>query len=462
MSFLDFTAFFLYSILFSFLASLYRKNIKDETLKKYHKNAFWIKVFAAFCYSIFALYFSPGDTTTLYFPEGYNLYKKILTDPSNLDFLFGAGTDIDATLLSNPNQIGYFRDASNFMVIRLTAIFCFFSFGKFMVINLMFAMIAFTGIWKLYTFFYEQFPQLHRQFAIAVLYLPTFVFWSSGILKDPLSIAALGWFTYALYQLAFHKKEIFKNSLIVLSCVYIFSVIKIYILVAYLPAFVIFLLLKNAMLIKNRLLKAVLVSFFITASIFGFVGLTNSMKGAVAEYAGEDFTEGISSYQKNYTAQSEKREGAYFSLGVEFDGSLGSLAKMAPAAIAATLYRPFLWESKNISTLLSSFESLTLMLFTLFVLRKVGFKKFFSSIFKKPIILYCFFFSIVFALFVGATTLNFGTLVRYKIPCMPFYVISLFLILFYNDKIKFAVKQVVVTQETSVTEESIANQGRID
>ena len=462
MSFLDFIAFFLYSFLFSFFASLYRKNIKDETLKKYHRNAFWIKVFAAFCYSLFTLYFSPGDTTTLYFPEGYNLYKKILENPANLDLVFGAGTDIDARMLANPNQIGYFRDASNFMVIRLTIILCFFSFGKYMVINLMFSMIAFTGIWKLYTFFYEQFPQLHRQFAIAILYLPTFVFWSSGILKDPLSIAALGWFTYALYQLAFHKKDIIKNTLIVLICVYIFSVIKIYILVAYLPAFVIFLLLKNAMLIQNRLVKAVLVSLFITGSIFGFVGLTNSMKGAVAEYAGEDITEGISTYQKNYTAQSEKREGAYFSLGVEFDGSMTSLAKMAPAAIAATLYRPFLWESKNISTLLSSFESLTLMLFTLFVLRKVGFKKFFSSIIKKPIILYCFFFSIVFALFVGATTLNFGTLVRYKIPCMPFYVISLFLILFYNNKIKFATEPVIVTTLVSSKEENLTDQGRID
>jgi len=42
--------------------------------------------------------------------------------------------------------------------------------------------------------------------------------------------------------------------------------------------------------------------------------------------------------------------------------------------------------------------------------------------------MYCFLFSLIFALFVGATTLNFGTLCRYKIPCMPFFVISLFLI----------------------------------
>ena len=58
------------------------------------------------------------------------------------------------------------------------------------------------------------------------------------------------------------------------------------------------------------------------------------------------------------------------------------------------------------------------------------------TIIKKPIVLYCFLFSVIFSLFVGATTLNFGSLVRYKIPGLPFYVISLYLILYFNNKLK--------------------------
>ena len=50
---------------------------------------------------------------------------------------------------------------------------------------------------------------------------------------------------------------------------------------------------------------------------------------------------------------------------------------------------------------------------------------------KKDVI-----FSLLFALFVGATTPNFGTLCRYKIPCMPFYIISLFLIMDKYGKLK--------------------------
>jgi len=156
------------------------------------------------------------------------------------------------------------------------------------------------------------------------------------------------------------------------------------------------------------------------------------MPAMILPNAGDDLTEGIMDRQNNFIRQS-KNEGSYFTLGVEFDASspLG-LLKIAPAAIVATLFRPFIWESRNVSTLLSSFESLTIMLFTLFVFFKAGIKNFFLNIFKRAIVIYCLFFSLVFAIFVGATTLNFGTLVRYKIPCMPFYIIALIFILYYS------------------------------
>ncbi|MBP6432779.1 MAG: hypothetical protein KA319_13525, partial [Ferruginibacter sp.] len=108
--------------------------------------------------------------------------------------------------------------------------------------------------------------------------------------------------------------------------------------------------------------------------------------------------------------------------------SLTSLAKVAPAAVIATFYRPFLWESRSISTLLSSFESLFFMFFTLSVLKKYGIKHFISCCRKEPVVIYSLLFSLLFALFVGATTRNFGSLVRYKIPCLPFYLIAFYVI----------------------------------
>ncbi|HRI24602.1 MAG TPA: hypothetical protein PLZ45_07975, partial [Ferruginibacter sp.] len=79
--------------------------------------------------------------------------------------------------------------------------------------------------------------------------------------------------------------------------------------------------------------------------------------------------------------------------------------------------------------LLSSLESMFMMFCTLSVMFKAGPFKSLQAIRNDPVILYCILFSLLFGLFVGATTPNFGSLVRYKIPCMPFYLIALFLIM---------------------------------
>lgn len=435
MNILDFIFFFIYVIIFNIIFSIRRKKYKDPLLRKYHKQAFWIKVFGTFSFCIFIVYVSPGDTTVLYYPEGINIAKMIMKDPHNIKILLSSGADFDQSLLTTTWNLGYFNEESNFMVTRLVTIFSFFTFGKFMAINLIFSMISFTGVWRLFRFFYEQYPHMHKQFAIAILYLPTFIFWSSGILKDPICTGALGWITYSLYSIFYKKEHFIKSFLVLLLFGFLLISLKIYILVAYLPFFVLFLILQNVNLVKNPVLKAFLILGFIVTSILGFVRVTKSLQEAVSSYAAQGITESIKNYQTNYENQALIAQ-SNFSLGVEFDGSVGSLAKMAPAAIVATLFRPFIWESKKLSTLLSSFESLALMLFTLYVFRKVGFIKFFKTVIKKPIVLYSFFYSLLFSLFVGATTLNFGTLVRYKIPAIPFYLIALFFILEFNKKVK--------------------------
>jgi len=136
----------------------------------------------------------------------------------------------------------------------------------------------------------------------------------------------------------------------------------------------------------------------------------------------EKLNDAYESMEGDATAESN------FSLGVDFDGTPAGFVRLAPAAIFATFFRPLPWEAHKISQFIACIESLALFLFTVFVLIKCGPIRFFRIIFSEAIISYCLLFSLVFAVFVGASTLNFGTLVRYKIPCLPFYTISMFLI----------------------------------
>jgi hypothetical protein len=437
MGLVEFILYPVYIALFYFLFSARRKNYNDPVLKYYHKQGFWIKALSVLAFTLFNTILSVGDSFGLFYTEGTNIYYMILRDASHIKWLYLSGPEFDQTLLRNPLNQGYFRAENNYMVTRIVAMASFFTFGKYLLTNLVFSMIAFTGMWRLYRFFYEQYPHLHKQLAIAILYLPTVVFWSSGILKDSLCIAAIGWITYALYEAFYKKKDLLKNVVILAVFGYLLAVLKIYILISYVPFFILYLILKNVDMVKNRLLKWILGPALIIGSVLAGQQVMIKFEDELGQFAAEGITEQIGKQRSHFRDETKAGGGeSSFSLGVEFDGSVTSLLKMAPAAVIATFYRPFIWESRKISTLLSSIESMMIMFFTLYVFFKAGPFQFFQAIRKDPLILYCILFALLFGLFVGATTPNFGSLVRYKIPCMPFYVIALFLIQDRARKIK--------------------------
>ncbi len=426
MGFLEFILFPFYVAIFYFIFSARRKNYSDPVLRHYHKQGFWIKVIAVLGFTFFNTVLSVGDSFVLFYTEGTNLCQLILKDFSHIKWLYLPAADFDQELLKSRMNLGYLKNENNYMIVRITTVLSFFSFNKYLILNLFFSLLSFSGVWRLYRFFYEQYPHLHKQLAIAILYLPTFVFWSSGILKDPICTGALGWLTYALYETLYKKKDFLKNAIIIFISGYLLYTIKVYILISYVPFFLLYVILKNVNLIKTRVMRVVFVLGLIFLAMTMFTTVMQQLAGTLDNYGGADLANNVTHYQKAYAEQEEA--GSSFSLGVEFDGSTLSLIKIAPAAIVATLFRPFIWESRKLTTLFSSLESMVIMFFTLSVLYKTGVRNFIKAILKDPAITYCLLFALLFALFVGATTANFGTLVRYKIPCMPFYIIALFLI----------------------------------
>lgn len=429
MNYVDFVLTPIYIFLLYLFFRRKRKKYKDPLLQKYHRQGFWIKIFASILFILYYTYLTEGDSTALYQLEGNNLYHLILNNSNNLKYIFHKGKDFDLSLVKAVENQGYFRDESNFMIIRLDTLFSFITFGSYAVINLFFACLAFSGLWKLFKFFYEQYPKLHKQFAISILYFPTLAFWSAGLLKDSLCIAAIGWLTYSVYELLYKRKSILKNSILILISAYFLVILKVYILLAYVPFFLLFIILKNAQGIKFKFFRYLFAPGLIALSIYAFSQILSTYNNELGAYAVEDLTSSISHLNEAIEQRGGREDAASnFSLGATFDGTFTGLIKIAPIAIATTFFRPFLWEAHKISQLMAAMESLVLMFFTLYVLFKSGVFTFIRLILTDPLIMYCFLFAVVFGLFIGASTLNFGTLVRYKIPCLPFYSISLFLI----------------------------------
>jgi len=406
-----------------------RKKYSDPILQKYHRQGFWVKVVGCIAFCIYSVYISPGDSTGLFQAEGNNLFHLILHNPERMQWIFQPGKNFDESYLKNPHNAGYFQSEANFMVIRFVALLSFLTAGRYAVISLFFACIAFSGVWKLFLFFYEQYPYLHKKLAIAILFFPTFVFWSSGVLKDPLCVGALGWVTYSLYELFYRKKNFVKNIIILFLFGYLLAVLKVYILISYVPFFLLFIILKNIQEIKNKFFQYLLAPTLIFICMLGFIEVLDSYKDDLGAYAVADVTSSIKHLNGSFSSMNgDESAESNFTLGAEFDGTFGGLIHLAPVAVFTTFFRPFFWESHKASQYLAAIESCILLFFTLYIILKTGPLSFARMILADPLIMYCFLFAVVFALFVGASTLNFGTLVRYKIPCLPFYAISLFLI----------------------------------
>lgn len=454
MNYGDIILFPIWLFLLNFLFRKIRKTYKDPLLQKYHRQAFWVKVIGCVAFFIYSGILAPADSIGLYQREGNNIYHLILQDAENLKYLFFSGKSFDLTLLKENVNGPYYQSEANFMVIRIDAILSFFTFGRYSAISLIFAAIAFSGLWKLFLFFYSQFPKMHRQFAIAILFFPTVVFWSGGIMKDTLCIASMGWITFALYELLYKKKSFLKNITLLVIFGYLLAIIKVYILLAYVPFFILFIVLKNIHGVKNIFLKFLLAPLLITIVILGFINVLNSYNKELGVYGIEDVTTTISTLNSAMAQMNGNDDAASnFNLGADFDGSFKGLIKMTPYAIGATFFRPFIWEANKMSQLLAAAESLILMCFTLFIIFKSGLLTFIKLILTDPLIMYCFLFSLVFALFVGTSTINFGTLVRYKIPCMPFYTISLFLI---YEKVKQRSLRKTLQTANAITVNSIS------
>ena len=110
------------------------------------------------------------------------------------------------------------------------------------------------------------------------------------------------------------------------------------------------------------------------------------------------------------------------------DPTLLGMFELAPASINVTLFRPYPWEAKKPIVMISAIEALFFLIFSIAVIFRNNPLKVAQRIIADETLQFCLIFTLVFAFAVGISTSNFGSLSRYKIPCMPFYTAFLFII----------------------------------
>lgn len=394
---------------------------------RYYLPALLAKLFGGLSLCLVYTLYYPGGDTIQYYLDGLCFVKLLIIDPAGFFQIFFKSHDITNIFFFSveTGYPAYFRDPETWFVVKITAIIVFFSMKSFVVATLLTASISFLGVWKLYKVFVMEFPELKKEIAISVFFIPSVFFWGSGLLKDTFTFSAIGFFIYGFYMLLIRGEKRLSNLILTLLAGWMIISIKPYILVGLLPGLIFWIIHKVISRIPGKFARFSAFPVLLIISVgFGYM-LLKMLGDVLAEYSINNIL------QKAVTTQRDLKMDFYrgnsFDIG-EFEATVPSMVRKAPAAIFAALFRPFILEANNIVMLLSSIENLILLGFTIQVLIKTKIIGFFRIISKHHFLTFSIIFSIFFAFSVGISTSNFGSLVRYKVPCIPFYVTSLFVI----------------------------------
>jgi hypothetical protein len=405
------------------------RKYKDDHQKKLFLKAFYFKMLFTLIYTLLMSYYYRGGDTEMYYDCTLSLHKAVMDDNGNFTKIFmtkviNVKTPLMNYFLYTDSQYPVFEamhSPSNFFVPKLALPFSLL-FGKsYICMAMFFAFFALGGAIRLYKFFTHFFPQYYREIALATLFLPSATFWSSGVLKDPVCFGAVGYLLYAMFSIFIRKKKYFWSLVWIGVSVILLFYIKVYILLALAPAIVLWLFGEFNKLVENRTLRRIMALLTFSAGVGTAFLLINYVTSdeSIQSFRLDTIVETSKYNRELYEGFSATSEGAYFSIQTT------NPVLLVLNGIIATLFRPFMWEISSPIVLLSALEALFFTYFTGYIMYKRGIISFFRKAFSNPIFLMCIVFSLIFAAAIGSSATNFGSISRYKIPCLPFYLVMI-------------------------------------
>jgi hypothetical protein len=389
-------------------------------------------MFCAVVFAIIVAYYYHGGDSEMYYDATLDMQKAVLQDNFNIwKILTTFRVDINHPLapyfFADRDKYPVFEfmaSSSNYFVPKLALVPSIIFFKSYISIGMLFSFFALGGAIRIYKLFYNYFPKLHKHIAFAFLFLPSVCFWSSGLLKDSICFGAVGFLLYGIFSVFIRRKKILSSIIWIIIGIILLYYIKVYILLALLPAITLWLFGEMNKSVKDPLLRKLWSFFTIATAIILVIVLINYVTSDVnlSTFRLDNVLETSDYNRELYQSASSQNEGSYFQI------QSGNPVLLILNGFIAALFRPFLWEITSPIVILSALEALLFTLLTGYFFFKKGIIKYFQCAFSGPILILCSTFAFVFAASVGATATNFGSLSRYKIPCLPFYLFMLFAI----------------------------------
>ncbi|MFM7218027.1 MAG: hypothetical protein ACKO1U_08425 [Bacteroidota bacterium] len=427
----------LFLALFYFIAqNIVKRRIASEPYYRYFLPGLFMKLFGGLALCLIYIFYFKGGDTLFYFNDGTVISKLFLKNPwQAIRFSFQTlDADMWFAMDDTTGWLLYSYDERAMMVDKLTWPLSFLSFNSYIAETFLLNFIIYFSIWRLFKMFVYEIPGIEKQFAFSVLFIPSVVFWGSGLLKDSITFACVAQYAASFHHLIKIKKKRFSNLFALILSSYLLLSIKPYIFFALLPGTSLWFVGYRTSQIKNQLLRTSLIPLVIVISALSGYLMLRVIGDTLGEFSVNKVVDKAIVTQQDL--KQDYYQGSSFDIG-EIDPTIPGMLSKAPKAINAALFRPYLWESNNAAMLLSGLENLILLLVAIVMVIRLRGYYLILLMFRQHVLFFSVFFSLFFAFSIGLTTSNFGSLVRYKIPAIPFFAASLFIIFKeYNDMLK--------------------------
>ncbi len=407
-----------------------RKN-SQELHYRWFIPAFVFRVLFALLFAVAYAIILPGGGDTLAYHDGAYHLTQLFWDSPLAYFSEMIGTPSHETITYHfNNETGYppswiYNEPESFFVCKLISFFSIFTFNSYIALTLLCATFSFLAAWKLYLFIrsYNFCPQW--VVVVAILFVPTVAFWTTGVGKDVFVVSAFYWLLADLFPIVTGKKRMTFLSLLWIGfMLFILYHLRSFMIVALaLPLFIALMLRLTKRISNNQkqfLVFRILIAGFVIFSLLAFLQFSNFTKMIETN----PYLQEVAVIQKDF-AQNKNYTGTRYDLGITEYNAWG-LLKAAPMSVFTSFYRPLPWEADSAFLLISAVENMVLLILTIrFFFFSGNFSKHFKFIRSQEFLVFAILFSSTLGFLVGFTSGLFNVLVRFKAPFVGLLLIFL-------------------------------------
>jgi hypothetical protein len=381
-------------------------SLEKTSLKKFFWPALVLKLISGISLGLlYTYYYSIGDTF-LYFQDGVHLAALARSDLASY-FEFLSMGDSSSPIWAD---LVYQQPRAMFLS-KITSLFCLLTADNYWLISLYFSGATFVSAWFLVKKINDLYERVKVGVILGFLFFPSVVFWSAGLIKESVAMAALFFLSLIFLKIWRRERISWIAWLVTVIALWVVWSLKYYYLAIFLP--VGFTALGMKYILTKFTITNLPAKVMLWCLIFTMPLLLMSILHPNFYY--ERFMEVVVSNYYEFQEISDPED------VIHYEGLKAtplSMLQHSPWALFSGLFRPFIAEANTSLQWFLAIENLILL-----ALAGGAFTQMKKAMISphRLLIFSLVMYSILLCVFLALSTPNFGTLSRYRVGFLPYF-----------------------------------------